>query len=148
MAQSRKGFCKEACVEVINILFDEGLSVDGNILVEEKLYATTLFYNVAAYSLLENLGFKSHAIYARGVVMVAQGVYDEESDDFLIFPIKRYVIETGKVSMDDLDITLEKQARPIEDYLLESAQQAFFFYVQNRFAYGKNKPMKGDIHGR
>ena len=104
----RKGFCKEACVEVINILFDEGLSVDGNILVEEKLYATTLFYNVAAYSLLENLGFKSHAIYARGVVMVAQGVYDEESDDFLIFPIKRYVIETGKVSMDDLDITLEK----------------------------------------
>lgn len=105
----RKGFCKEACVEVINMLFDEGLSVDGNILVEEKLYATTLPNNVAANSLLENLGFKSHAISSGGAVLVAQGIYDEEGDDFHAFPIERYVIETGKVSMDDLDITPERK---------------------------------------
>ena len=115
----RKGFCKEACVEVINILFDEGLSVDGNILVEEKLYAATLPNNVAANSLLENLGFKSHAISSGGAVLVAQGVYNEEGDDFHAFPIERYVIETGKVSMDDLDIIPERK-REIDDILKET----------------------------
>ena len=88
----RKGFCKEACVEVINILFEEGISVDGKILVEEKLYATTLPNNTAANSLLENLGFRSNAISSEGAVLVAQGIYDEESDDFHAFPIKRCII--------------------------------------------------------
>ena len=27
--------------------------------------------------------------------------YDEEGDDFHAFPIERYVMETGKVTMDD-----------------------------------------------
>lgn len=141
----RKGFCKEACVEVINLLFDEGVSVDGNILVEEKLYATTLPNNVAANSLLENLGFRSQAIFSEGAVLVAQGIYDEESDDFHAFPIKRYVLETGKVSMDDLDITPERKceidkilkethkklmngeikARPIEEFWAERKKQEF-----------------------
>ena len=98
---------------------DEGLSVDGNILVEEKLYATTLPNNVAANSLLENLGFKSHAISSGGAVLVAQGVYNEEGDDFHAFPIERYVIETGKVSMDDLDIIPERK-REIDDILKET----------------------------
>lgn len=51
---------------------------------EEKLYATTLPNNVAANSLLENLGF--NAISSEGAVLVAQGIYDEESDDFHAFP--------------------------------------------------------------
>lgn len=92
----RKGFCKEACVEVINRLFDVGLFVDGNILTEEKLYATTLSDNIEANSLLENLGFRSQSIFSEEEVLVAQGVYDEESGDFHAFPIKRYVIETGE----------------------------------------------------
>jgi RimJ/RimL family protein N-acetyltransferase len=115
----RRGFCKEACVEVINLLFDEGLSVDGNILVEEKLYATTLPNNVAVNSLLENLGFKSHAISAGGAVLVAQGVYDEEGDDFHAFPIKRYVIEKSNGSMSDLDITPERKIE-IDEILKET----------------------------
>ena len=57
--------------------------------------------NVAANSLLENLGFKRHAISSGGAVLVAQGIYDEEGDDFHAFPIERYVMETGKVTMDD-----------------------------------------------
>lgn len=115
----RKGFCREACVEVINILFDEGLSVDGKNLVEEKIYATTLPNNVSANSLLEDLGFKSHAISQGGAVLVGKALYDEESDDFHAFPIKRYVLKTDKTSMNNLDITPERR-REIDEILKET----------------------------
>ena len=50
---------------------------------------------------------------------VAQGIYDEEGDDFHAFPIERYVMETGKGSMDDLDITSERK-REIDEILKET----------------------------
>lgn len=94
----RRGFCKEACVKVMKKLFEEGLSVNGKNLIEEKLYATTLPDNIAANSLLENLGFSSHAIASEGAILVAQGFYDEENDDFQAFLIKRYVIDKSHSS--------------------------------------------------
>ena len=41
----RNGYCEEACRAVIGQLFGEGLSVNGKLLSENELYATTLAEN-------------------------------------------------------------------------------------------------------
>lgn len=91
----RKGFCEEACIAIINELFNNGISANGNMIIEGKLYASTLPDNVAAIALLEKLGFENEIISVDGAVLVAQGIYDEENDEFYDYPVKRYVIDTS-----------------------------------------------------
>lgn len=89
----RHGFCEEACIAVMKKLFCDGVSVNGNTLKEETLYATTLPDNIAAIGLLRKLGFENHHVSADGAILVAEAFYNEEEDDFCAYPIAKYMVE-------------------------------------------------------
>ena len=91
-SQRRKGYCEEACKAVIELIFEEGLSVDDNVLSVQKLYATTLVENIAVINLLSKLGFKRD-IPKDGPVLVMEGFVDEETDEFFGYCVSKYVIE-------------------------------------------------------
>ena len=89
----RKGFCEEACIAMINELFNNGISANGNMIIEGKLYASTLPDNVAAIALLEKIGFENQIISVDGAILVAEALYDEENDELYDYPIKRYAMD-------------------------------------------------------
>lgn len=91
-SQRRKGYCKEACKAVMELIFSDGLSVDNNALCVQKLYATTLAENIAVINLLSKLGFKRD-IPKDGPVLVMEGFVDEETDEFFGYCVSKYVIE-------------------------------------------------------
>lgn len=74
----RNGYCEEACRAVIGQLFGEGLSVNGKLLSENELYATTLAENEPTLGLLKKLGFTQHMI-EDGATEVMQIVVDLET---------------------------------------------------------------------
>ena len=90
--QRRKGYCEEACKAVIELIFTEGLSVDGEVLTVEQLFATTLNDNIAAINLLSKLGFKKD-IPKDGPVVTMELIVDEETDEFFGYWVSKYVIE-------------------------------------------------------
>lgn len=92
-SQRRKGYCEEACKAVIELIFTEGISVDGNVLRVKKLYATTLTDNIAAITLLSQLGFKRD-IPEDGPVLVMKGFVDEETDELFGCRVSKYVIDS------------------------------------------------------
>lgn len=53
----RRGFCAEACITVLKKIFDTGISIDGNIVTENKVTASTIEKNIATKNLLEKIGF-------------------------------------------------------------------------------------------
>ena len=91
-SERRKGYCEEACRAVMNQFFAEGLSVDNNKLRGEKLYASTLTDNTATISLLSKLGFKRY-VPEDGLILIMEGFFEEESDEFLGYCVSKYVIE-------------------------------------------------------
>lgn len=91
-SQRRKGYCEEACKAVIELIFTEGLSVDGNVISVQKLYATTLAENIAVINLLSKLGFK-RVISKDDPVLVMEGFVDEETDEFFGYCVSKYVME-------------------------------------------------------
>ena len=95
-SQRRKGYCEEACKAVIELIFEEGLSVDDNVLSVQKLYATTLVENIAVINLLSKLGFKRD-IPKDGPVLVMEGFVDEENDEFFGYCVSKYVMEKESI---------------------------------------------------
>lgn len=89
--QRRNGYCEEACKAVMDLIFSEGISVDGNVLSVDKLYATTLTRNAAVVGLLSKLGFKRD-IPEDGLFLVAKGIVNDESDEFIGCCVSKYVI--------------------------------------------------------
>lgn len=90
--QRRKGYCEEACRKVIDLLFSEGLSIDGKQFCVDKLYATTLEDNVAVHGLLAKMGFKRD-VPKDGGVLVMEGFVDKDTDEFFGHWVSKYVIE-------------------------------------------------------
>ena len=90
--QRRKGYCEEACKAVIELIFTEGLSVDGEALTVEQLFATTLNDNIAVINLLSKLGFKKD-IPKDGPVVTMELIVDEETEEFFGYWVSKYVIE-------------------------------------------------------
>ena len=64
-----------------------------NMIIEGKLYASTLPDNVAAIALLEKIGFENQIISVDGAILVAEALYDEENDELYDYPIKRYAMD-------------------------------------------------------
>ena len=58
--ERRRGYAKEACIEIINLFFTEGLSIDNKIIKKGEIYVVTLTDNIATIELLIKLGFKRH----------------------------------------------------------------------------------------
>ena len=92
----QNGYAKEACLAVMDKLFDEGISVDGKIIKEERLYATTIIDNIPTKALLEGLGFKDKAKTDDGGVIIATGYINEEDDEFYASLVDTYLIEKRK----------------------------------------------------
>ena len=95
-SQRRKGYCEEACKAVIELIFEERLSVDDNVLSVQKLYATTLVENIAVINLLSKLGFKRD-IPKDGPVLVMEGFVDKETDEFFGYWVSKYVMEKESI---------------------------------------------------
>lgn len=74
------------------MIFTEGLSVDGEVLTVEQLFATTLNNNIAVINLLSKLGFKKD-IPKDGPVVTMELIVDEETDEFFGYWVSKYVIE-------------------------------------------------------
>jgi len=55
-----QGYCTEALRNVMDVLFAEGLSVDGKRILLEEIDATTFEKNVSSLRVLEHVGFKKH----------------------------------------------------------------------------------------
>ena len=92
--ERKKGYCEEACKAVIELIFSEGISVDGNVLRVQKLYATTLTENLPAIHLLSKLGFERDRS-KDGSAFVMEGFEDKESGEFLFWTVFKYVLENG-----------------------------------------------------
>ena len=87
----RKGYCEEACRAVIELLFSKGLSVNGKVLCEQKLYTTTLTDNTAVVNLLQKLGFVQNVSEGAPIIFV-RGFVDEETGEIFTNCITQYVI--------------------------------------------------------
>ena len=74
------------------MIFTEGLSVDGEVLTVEQLFATTLNNNIAVINLLSKLGLKKD-IPKDGPVVTMELIVDEETDEFFGYWVSKYVIE-------------------------------------------------------
>ena len=57
--ERRRGYAKEACIEIINLFFTEGLSIDNKIIKKGEIYVVTLTDNIATIELIK-LGFKRY----------------------------------------------------------------------------------------
>lgn len=90
--QRKKGYCTEAAEAVIKLLFSKGLSVDGNVVTVDKLYATTIAENISTIKLLEKLGFRRN-ITEDGPILVMNAFFDEEDGMFYKNRIVEYVLE-------------------------------------------------------
>lgn len=55
-----QGYCTEALRKVMDVLFAEGLSVDGKCVSLEEIDATTFEKNEPSLRVLERVGFKKH----------------------------------------------------------------------------------------
>ena len=87
----RKGYCEEACKAVIKQIFGEGLSVDHNQIMVDRLYATTLTENTPAIELLKKIGF--HKDNPKdGPILVMQGFIDEDKE-INICPVIKMIYE-------------------------------------------------------
>lgn len=88
----RNGYCEEACKVVMKQIFHEGISVDGEILSVDKLYAVTMIENEPTIRLLEKLGFRREN-FENGTDWLMQTVICEEDDTFYINAIIKMKIE-------------------------------------------------------
>lgn len=87
----KKGYCEEACKAVIKQIFGEGLSVDHNQIMVDRLYATTLIENTPAIELLKKIGF--HKDNPKdGPILVMQGFMDEDKE-INICPVIKMIYE-------------------------------------------------------
>ena len=78
-----QGYCTEALRKVMDVLFAEGLSVDGKRILLEEIDATTFERNVPSLRVLERVGFKKHPNSPAGMWRI-----HENSDGFVGFTEK------------------------------------------------------------
>lgn len=83
----KNGYCGEACKAVIKTIFGEGVSVDHNQIMVDRLYATTLAENTTAVELLKKIGFQR-----ANPKDVRQGFVDEDKQIY-IYPVTKLVVE-------------------------------------------------------
>lgn len=90
--ERRRGYAKEACIEIINLFFTEGLSIDNKIIKKGEIYAVTLTDNIATIELLIKLGFKRY-VSEEGETVTMRIFFDEDVDEILSYCTSTYVLK-------------------------------------------------------
>lgn len=90
--ERRRGYAKEACIEIINLFFTEGLSIDNKIIKKGEIYVVTLTDNIATIELLIKLGFKRY-VSEEGETVTMRIFFDEDVDEILSYCTSTYVLK-------------------------------------------------------
>lgn len=95
--ERRKGYCFEASTALIDQFFNKSLSINNNSLTISELYATVLPDNMSAIHTLSKLGFVPYKP-EDGPIVLGEGFIDEETDEFVGYFCKKYVIYKNMIN--------------------------------------------------
>ena len=100
------GYCTEALEAILQILFTEGLSMDGETICLNEVYATTIADNEATVRLLESTGFIKSTDVERsteGPVPVINLFIDPVDESVVVNPLVEYILRKENYMKENLN---------------------------------------------